>query len=85
MPCRYRLPQQQHFYMEPQAAVAIPDEGGSMLVHSATQGLDAVQASVAKALGCPMNQVIICVPLPPPVSVLLAYYVHMPLRVEIEL
>ena len=61
--CRYRLPSQQHFYMEPQAAVAVPGEDGCLTVHSATQSLDAVQASVAQALGMPANKVNIGVPL----------------------
>ena len=34
-----------------QAAVAAPDEGGTMVVHSATQSLDTVQHAVAKTLG----------------------------------
>ena len=55
--CRYRLPSQQHFYMEPQAAVAVPGENGCLSVHSATQSLDAFQASVAQALGMPANKV----------------------------
>ncbi|KAK9795562.1 hypothetical protein WJX73_009750 [Symbiochloris irregularis] len=55
---RYRLPSQQHFYMEPQAAVAVPGEAGSMTVHAATQSLDAVQGSVATALGVPMHQIV---------------------------
>ena len=54
---RYRTPSQQHFYMEPQAAVAVPEEDGCLTVHSATQSLDAVQASVAQALGMPANKV----------------------------
>lgn len=43
--------------MEPQAAVAQPDEGGMMTVHSATQYLDTVQVAVATALGVPMGHV----------------------------
>ena len=41
-----------------QAAVAVPDEGGTMTVHSATQSLDAVQRAVAAALGTPFHQVL---------------------------
>ena len=44
--------------MEPQAAVAIPDEGGAMLVHSSTQCIDMIQTAVAAALNLPYNQVI---------------------------
>lgn len=40
-----------------QAAVAVPDEGGSITVHSATQSVDAVQRVVASTLGIPFHQV----------------------------
>lgn len=55
--CRYRMPSQQHFYMEPQAAVAQPDEAGTMTVHCASQSLDTVQSSVAVALGVSMSSI----------------------------
>ena len=45
-------------YMEPQAALAVPDEGGAILVHSSTQCIDMVQTAVAAALGLPYNKVI---------------------------
>ena len=51
-------PSQQHMYMEPQAALALPDEGGAILVHSSTQCIDMVQTAVAAALGLPYNKVI---------------------------
>ena len=44
--------------MEPQAAVAMPDEGGAMLVHSSTQCIDMIQTGVAAALNLTYNQVI---------------------------
>eukprot|EP00884_Botryococcus_braunii_P010388 jgi/Botrbrau1/19350/Bobra.0073s0075.1 len=53
----YATPSQFHLYMEPQAAVAIPDEGGSMLVHSSTQCVDMVHGAVADVLGLPFNKV----------------------------
>lgn len=40
-----------------QAAVAQPDEGGTIVVHSATQSLDTVQRAVAHALGVSVNKV----------------------------
>ena len=43
-----------------QAAVASPDEGGTMVVHSATQSLDTVQRAVAKTLGVAENKVLDC-------------------------
>ena len=58
-PCRYRLPSQQHLYMEPQAAVAQPDEGGMMTVYSGTQGLGPVHQAVATALGAPLSNITI--------------------------
>ena len=45
-----------HNYML-QAAVAVPDEGGTITVHSATQSVDAVQRAVAATLGAPFHQV----------------------------
>lgn len=41
-----------------QAAVAVPDEGGTITVHSATQSLDAVQRAVANTLGVAHHQVL---------------------------
>jgi xanthine dehydrogenase large subunit len=42
---------QDHFYLEGQIAVAIPQEDGDMLVRSSTQHPSEVQHNVAKALG----------------------------------
>jgi xanthine dehydrogenase large subunit len=42
---------QDHFYLEGQIAVAIPQEDGAMLVHSSTQHPTEVQQIVAHALG----------------------------------
>ncbi|MGR3795814.1 xanthine dehydrogenase molybdopterin binding subunit [Vannielia sp. SX4] len=48
---------QEHFYLEGQAALAFPQEGGDMLVHSSTQHPTEIQHKVAEALGTPMNAV----------------------------
>ncbi|MFV2038019.1 MAG: molybdopterin cofactor-binding domain-containing protein, partial [Paracoccaceae bacterium] len=48
---------QEHFYLESQAALALPQEGDDMLVHSSTQHPSEVQHKVAHALGVPMNAV----------------------------
>ncbi len=48
---------QEHVYLEPQGAYAIPQNRGSMLIHSSTQGPTAVQRTCARILGVPMNQV----------------------------
>jgi len=42
---------QDHFYLEGQVALALPQEGGGMLVHSSTQHPTEVQGIVAHALG----------------------------------
>jgi xanthine dehydrogenase large subunit len=48
---------QEHFYLEGQVAMAVPREGGGMLVHSSTQGPSEVQHLVAKVLGLPASAV----------------------------
>ena len=48
---------QEHFYLEGQAAVALPGEGGDMAVHSSSQHPTEIQHKVAEALGVPMNAV----------------------------
>lgn len=48
---------QEHFYLEGQAALALPQEGGDMVVHSSTQHPTEVQHKVAHALGVPMHAV----------------------------
>ena len=48
---------QEHFYLEGQAALALPQENGDMLVHSSTQHPSEIQHKVAHALGLTMNAV----------------------------
>ncbi len=48
---------QEHFYLEGQAALALPQEAGDMLVHSSTQNPTEIQHKVAGALGRPMHAV----------------------------
>ena len=48
---------QEHFYLEGQAALALPQEGGDMIVHSSTQHPTEIQHKVAEALGTPMHAV----------------------------
>ncbi|MBC56318.1 MAG: xanthine dehydrogenase molybdopterin binding subunit [Confluentimicrobium sp.] len=48
---------QEHFYLESQAAMVVPLEGGDMLVHSSTQHPTEIQHKVAEALAVPMNAV----------------------------
>jgi xanthine dehydrogenase large subunit len=48
---------QDHFYLEGQVAVAIPQEDGAMLVHSSTQHPTEVQNVVAHVLGRPAHAI----------------------------
>ncbi len=48
---------QEHFYLESQAALAVPQENGDMLVHSSTQHPTEIQHKVAEAIGKPMHAV----------------------------
>jgi xanthine dehydrogenase large subunit len=48
---------QEHFYLEGQAAIALPQENGDMLVHSSTQHPTEIQHKVAHAIGRPMHGV----------------------------
>jgi xanthine dehydrogenase large subunit len=48
---------QEHFYMEPQAAMAIPLENGGIKLYSSTQGPTGVQRITARVLGLPMHKV----------------------------
>ncbi|KAL4447705.1 hypothetical protein ABPG75_004924 [Micractinium tetrahymenae] len=52
-----RVPGNYHMYLEPQNALAIPDEGGCIKVHAAAQSIDAVQRAVAHALGVRQHSV----------------------------
>ena len=53
----FELGGQEHFYLEGQAALALPNEGPDMLVHSSTQHPTEIQHKVADALGVPMHAV----------------------------
>jgi xanthine dehydrogenase large subunit len=49
---------QEHFYLEPQSALAIPGEDGQITVHSSTQNPTEIQALVARCLGVGQHQVV---------------------------
>jgi xanthine dehydrogenase large subunit len=49
---------QEHFYLEAQAALAVPGEGGAVVVHSSTQNPTEIQSVVARALGIPLSLVV---------------------------
>jgi xanthine dehydrogenase large subunit len=48
---------QEHFYLEGQSAMALPQEGGDMVVHASTQHPTEIQHKVAHALHRPMHAV----------------------------
>jgi xanthine dehydrogenase large subunit len=50
---------QDHFYLESQAALAVPGEYDAVTVHSSTQNPSEVQEVVAHLLGVPLNKVVI--------------------------
>ncbi len=54
---RFEIGGQEHFYLEGQAALALPQEGGDMEVHSSSQHPTEIQHKVADAIGKPMNAV----------------------------
>ncbi len=53
---------QDHFYLETQAALAIPGEDGSLEIHSSTQHPTEIQVATAEILGCDRNRIVVLVP-----------------------
>ncbi|MGC1496317.1 MAG: xanthine dehydrogenase molybdopterin binding subunit [Sulfitobacter sp.] len=54
---RIHIGGQEHFYLEGQAALALPQDNGDMAVHSSTQHPTEIQHKVAHAIGVPMHAV----------------------------
>lgn len=54
---RYFMPSQSHFAIEPQVAVAQPDEGGAVQVTVACQTVNNIAQGVSAVLGLPLNKV----------------------------
>jgi xanthine dehydrogenase large subunit len=54
---RIEIGGQEHFYLEGQSALALPQKEGDMVVHSSSQHPTEIQHKVADALGVPMNAV----------------------------
>ena len=52
-----RIGGQDHFYLETQVALALPDDDGSMVVWLSTQHPSEAQARIARILGWPSNRV----------------------------
>jgi xanthine dehydrogenase large subunit len=53
----FELGGQEHFYLEGQAALALPQDNGDMVVQSSTQHPSEIQHKVAQALGKPFHAV----------------------------
>lgn len=53
----FEIGAQEHFYLEGMAALALPQEGEDMVVHSSTQHPSEIQHKVAHALDVPMHAV----------------------------
>lgn len=62
-PCQLDIEQQiggqEHFYLEGQVALALPQEDGGVLVYSSSQHPSEVQKLVAEVLGIPMHLVVV--------------------------
>ncbi len=54
---QFEIGGQEHFYLEGQVALSLPQEDGDMLVHSSTQHPTEIQHKVAEGLGVPFNRV----------------------------
>ncbi len=54
---RIELGGQEHFYLEGQAALALPQDNGDIVIHASTQHPTEIQHKVADALGLPMHAV----------------------------
>ena len=54
---RIEMGGQEHFYLEGQAALALPQENGDVIVNSSTQHPTEIQHKVAEAIGRPMHAV----------------------------
>lgn len=53
----FKTPFQEHFYLEPQACIAVPDDDGGITVQGSMQCVFYVRKAVAKVLGLPFSKV----------------------------
>jgi len=58
----YRTPMQEHAYLEPEAALAIPQPDGGVTIYAKTQCPFDTRKAVAQVLGLPFNKVRVIVP-----------------------
>ena len=59
---KYRTPMQEHAYMEPEAALAIPEPDGGITVIASTQCPFDARRAIARVLGLPQNMVRVIAP-----------------------
>ncbi len=59
---KYRTPMQEHAYMEPEAALAIPEADGGVTVITSTQCPFDARKAIARVLGLPENMVRVIAP-----------------------
>ncbi|WP_448577883.1 xanthine dehydrogenase family protein molybdopterin-binding subunit [Thermosphaera sp.] len=58
----YRTPMQEHAYLEPEAAIAIPEPDGSVTIYAKTQCPFDTRRAVSNVLGLPFNMVRVIAP-----------------------
>ncbi len=59
---KYRTPMQEHAYIEPEAAIAIPEPDGGITVIASTQCPFDARRAIARVLGLPQNMVRVIAP-----------------------
>lgn len=59
---KYRTPMQEHAYLEPEAAIAIPEPDGGITVIASTQCPFDARRAIARVLGLPQNMIRIIAP-----------------------
>lgn len=58
----YRTPMQEHAYLEPEAAIAIPESDGGVTVYAKTQCPFDTRRAISNALGLPFNSIRVIAP-----------------------
>lgn len=53
-----RIGAQEHWYLEPQGSIAVPEENDEMMIFASTQTPSKTQAVVARVLGVPMHKIV---------------------------
>lgn len=55
----FRIGAQEHFYLEPQGSIVVPEENDEITVYASTQAASKTQSTVARVLGIPMHKVLV--------------------------